>query len=124
MRGFLKEADNKTGSRRTEISYKADHPGVSQHNMTTPCDSGDTVNEAVFKERICPYPGRSDRQAGRWRNEEIIPVNATDGETGGETSRRQCEDALALSRYETRGIHTGRVDSATSGQRLSGKPGR
>ena len=82
MRKFLKEAGNKTGSRRTEISYKADHPGASQPHMTTPCDSGDTGNEAVFKESISPYPGRSDRHGGPMMRCDAIPVAIADGATG------------------------------------------
>ena len=34
-------------SRRTETSYKAEHPEVSQYKMIRPCGSGDTVNDAV-----------------------------------------------------------------------------
>ena len=65
MRYSPEEAPNKAVSRRTETSYKADHPGVRQHNMTKPCDSGDTVNEAAYSESLCPYPGRSDRHSGQ-----------------------------------------------------------
>ena len=72
MKHCSEEAHGKTVSRRTEISYKADHPGVNQHNMTKPCDSGGTVNEAVCRDSLCPYtpqgsteqsPGRSDRRS-------------------------------------------------------------
>ncbi len=63
MKHCPEEAHGKTVSRRTETSYKAEHPGVSQHNMTKPCDSGDTVNEAVYSDSLCPYPGRSDRRS-------------------------------------------------------------
>jgi hypothetical protein len=82
VRKLLKEAYDETGSRRTEISYKADHPGVSQHTMTTPCDSGDTVNEAACRESIYPYPGRSDRHGGLKMRWDTTPVDTTDGATG------------------------------------------
>lgn len=82
MRKFLEEVYDTPGSRRTGTSSKADHPGVSQHNMTTPCDSGDTVNEAAFRERASPYPGRSDRHGGLKRRGETTLVDIADGATG------------------------------------------
>ncbi len=65
MRGCPEEVHGKAVSRRTEISYKAEHPGMSQHNMTKSCDSGETVNEAVYSESLFTHPGRSDRHCGQ-----------------------------------------------------------
>ena len=90
--------------------------------MTTPCDSGDTVNETVFRERICSYPGRSDRQAFRWRNEDITPVTTTDGATGGEKSRRIREGLRREGEIRKNGRQTGVDAHVVSGQRLAGQP--
>ncbi len=50
--------------------------------MTTPCDSGDTVNEAAFSESIRSYPGRSDRHGGPMMRCDAILVVIADGATG------------------------------------------